>query len=649
MILINTNLFSEVTPKSIITVDIDGTGDYVSIQEGIDAASSFDTVLVYPGIYYENIDYSGKNIILASKYQTTGDESYIDSTIIDGNENGSCVLVNSGESGAEIIGFTLQNGSGYDTGYRTYGGGIFINNNSSLTIEFCKIINNYAAAGGGISSNECPLLNIKGTDIIGNFAHSSGGGIGRGNDDVNINFSSFNKCNIYNNYAPIGSDIYNHKGDMDVIVDTFTVEEPTKFYAYSREGEITMNIGNHKIEPINDDLYVSPDGDNSNSGLTPSDPLLNIYDALIKIKSDSTHPNTIHLAEGIYSPSETGEFFAVGGKDYLSIVGAGKNETILDAEQTSGIMNIANLNYFSARDMKFQHGYFGGGGAMGINNSPNLVLKNLNLWNNLGKHILASHMLIHGPSPIFDNINISTNYTYVNEKAIKCEADFVPLFKDVVIKNIKSDPQTGYYGAMTIGGNYPVFINCLIANNYGQLSSGISSIWSGDTIYVINSTIADNDDCSGGTIRLVDNSHIHLINTILRNESDTEIYFHPQHNPNSASLEYCNVDGGMTAIDVNNNGTLNWGEGNIDQDPLFEGGDPFSYQLSAGSPCIDSGTPDTTGLNLPATDLAGNPRIYNGRVDIGAYEYKPEAVGGDPDTNFVNKLYLFQNQPNPFK
>ncbi|MBS3742479.1 MAG: T9SS type A sorting domain-containing protein [Candidatus Cloacimonetes bacterium] len=71
--------------------------------------------------------------------------------------------------------------------------------------------------------------------------------------------------------------------------------------------------------------------------------------------------------------------------------------------------------------------------------------------------------------------------------------------------------------------------------------------------------------------------------------------------------------------------------------------------MSEGSPCIDAGTPDTTGLNLPATDLAGNPRIYNGRVDIGAYEYKPEAVGGEPDTNFVNKLYLFQNQPNPFK
>ena len=198
-------------------------------------------------------------------------------------------------------------------------------------------------------------------------------------------------------------------------------------------------------------------------------------------------------------------------------------------------------------------------------------------------------------------------------------------------------------------GANPIFLNSLIADNYGQITSGISSIWSGDTIYVINSTIADNDDCSQGAIRLVDNSHIHLINTILRNESNTEIYFHPQHNPNSATLEYCNVDGGMAAIDVNNNGTLNWGEGNIDQDPLFVGGDPFSYQLSEGSPCIDAGTPDTTGLNLPATDLAGQPRIYNGRVDIGAYEYIPEAVGGDPDTSFVNKLYLFQNHPNPFK
>jgi len=34
-----------------ITVDIEGNGDFLSIQEGINASTNGDTVLVYPGRY----------------------------------------------------------------------------------------------------------------------------------------------------------------------------------------------------------------------------------------------------------------------------------------------------------------------------------------------------------------------------------------------------------------------------------------------------------------------------------------------------------------------------------------------------------------------------------------------------------------------
>jgi len=54
-------------------------------------------------------------------------------------------------------------------------------------------------------------------------------------------------------------------------------------------------------------------------------------------------------------------------------------------------------------------------------------------------------------------------------------------------------------------------------------------------------------------------------------------------------------------------------------DPLFldtANGDPHLY---AGSPCIDAG--DNNAPELPSTDKDGNPRICDGAVDMGAYEF----------------------------
>lgn len=93
-------------------------GDYPTIQAGIDASQNGDTVLVSPGTYYENLKMKGRNILLGSLFVTTGDLSYVNSTVIDGSrplhaDSASCVLIINGEdSSCVIAGFTITGGKG---------------------------------------------------------------------------------------------------------------------------------------------------------------------------------------------------------------------------------------------------------------------------------------------------------------------------------------------------------------------------------------------------------------------------------------------------------------------------------------------------------------------------------------------------------
>jgi hypothetical protein len=75
---------------------------------------------------------------------------------------------------------------------------------------------------------------------------------------------------------------------------------------------------------------------------------------------------------------------------------------------------------------------------------------------------------------------------------------------------------------------------------------------------------------------------------------------------------------------------------------------PEYYYLSEGSPCINTGVADTTGMNLPLTDLAGNQRVWDGRIDMGCYEY------GSTPVSIINPEYpplpdkiILTTYPNP--
>lgn len=112
-----------------------------TIQAAINAAVNGDIVLVSPGTYTENINFSGKIITVASSNGPTV-------TLIDGGANGPVVQMVSGETSASILrGFTIRNGYASVNNSSGYGGGIFVQN-SSPTISGNTISNNQADGGG---------------------------------------------------------------------------------------------------------------------------------------------------------------------------------------------------------------------------------------------------------------------------------------------------------------------------------------------------------------------------------------------------------------------------------------------------------------------------------------------------------------------
>ncbi len=188
-------------PATPTPVTINVPGDQATIQGAIDVASNGDTVLVAPGTYPENIDFKAKAITVTSAQGPA-------TTIIDGNQAGSVITFDHGETTASILaGFTLQHGHPRGTP-TSAGGGIWVQGASPTVRGNVVTLNTSCQYGAGIGvSFGSPL--ILGNTVTGNDQSGCVGGSGGGIDIVG-----------YGHAQVIGNVIESNWGDGMWLEDT---------------------------------------------------------------------------------------------------------------------------------------------------------------------------------------------------------------------------------------------------------------------------------------------------------------------------------------------------------------------------------------------------------------------------------------------
>ncbi|MCF7794140.1 MAG: hypothetical protein K9N09_04165 [Candidatus Cloacimonetes bacterium] len=672
-------------------INLDGTGDFTTIQEGINASVDNDTVLVYPGTYYENLDFNGKSITLCSQELITGNSQFINSTIIDGQNLESCIRIHNGETNAIIRGFTIQHG--YGTQFWSHdGGGILVHDYSTAFITNCIIKHNKASLGAGIYARH-GFINLSGVTLYENYGVC--GGAVYLDDDSSLNCDPDNLCNIYNNYAGRGSDIYvQDTGNIEVIVDTFTVFNPSRFFAEYYEGStLTVNIQNNWMNLIPEDLYVSTNGDDNNSGITINEPLKTISWAIHKIQANEQNPRTIHIANGTYSYQENQQIYPIGCKEFVSIVGQDMDNTILcnDFIGTNLIgFNISNeieISDITLRNSSSLHTE----NVVYFSDMECLTLNNINISNNSNidyiftdnnqfsyyNNLLIEDNIIEGYSAAvylrgsgYLKNSIISNNTNLSNPPIGCEVALhisargndseFNIENCVISNNNTANSESCIVKVNNYNGNEPTirFTNCIFNDNYCADNFLFCNYNFNGTTIMNNCTLADNTTGGSFYSHTIDSyGDLILNNTIMHNDPDYEIFLKDDTingNVNECIVNYSNIKNGEAGTyNQNNANIISWEDGNISLDPQFLLSQENPYQLSEYSPCIDTGTPDTTGLLLPPYDLLYHERIWDGDnngeaiIDMGCYEFGADSVGVEnhqlPMTNSQ-----MTNYPNPF-
>jgi hypothetical protein len=202
-------------------------------------------------------------------------------------------------------------------------------------------------------------------------------------------------------------------------------------------------------------------------------------------------------------------------------------------------------------------------------------------------------------SPLIHNCNISLNEAD-DFGIIDCYYSCSPTITNTIISNnIGNGIMISNYCELDL-------TNCLIVNNDGD---GLwASTLNGGSADVTNCTIANNE----GRGLYIQDTPVIIVNSIIYFNKDFQIYLW---SPPIPQISFSNIEdkdsGGI-------HGSVSWGDGTMDKDPLFIDTANTKFRLSPESPCNGAGSPTLCLENDIEGNLRPNPICTNG--DLGPYE-----------------------------
>ena len=439
------------------------------------------------------------------------------------------------------------------------------------------ITNGKFGHGGGIDFFG-GSLNLTNCTITKNYANGNGGGIYQTGTGTTLTLTD---CIISDNNAQYGGGIYQTGTGATLTLANCTISDNSAQFGGGiyKDAECTLTITSSTIS--------------ENTGVVVGG--IYCYDGTLTLTNSSVSRNTANnRGGGIYNEVGT-----------LTIT-----DTIVSGNDDGGIYNELGTVTLTDCTITENNSYDRYGG--GIYNQGTLIITKCTISAN-NTYSDGGGIYNEGTLTLTD-CTVSGNSTpYGSGGGIRSDGDTLTLTDSVVVGN------SAYFsgGGIFIGEGIVMITNSTVSMNtakgvFDSFGSGIA-IENG-RMTLLNCTVTDNAAYYGGGIYNIFGI-VNLYNSIIAQntsvipKNDIDI-----HSPNYGAINAYNT--------LSSYNDWSRSENCIVYDPsipLFTDALHGDFTPAENSQAVNTGNNDYVKTE---TDLAGNPRIYDGTVDIGAYEYQ---------------------------